>query len=169
MDPVTLITSGIQLLGGLFGSGQVFGADFSNRKTMVSNWLSVYGLAGSNGKYIDQNVLQSLITEDPGHPSAYTKNNGLWQDDIQQYFAEIGNVLAGRQGNSNEVRFFDVVNSNIIDVNNINNGMNIGGGNTGGGNTGGGTTVTKSSMSSYIWIIIIVGLLLGLITGKIKI
>jgi len=168
MGAETLILSGFQLLGGLFGSGQVYGADFENRKTMVSNWMSVYGLSGANGKYIDQNVLQSLITEDPGHPSGYTRNNGLWQDDIQQYFAEISNVVNGKTGNSNEVRFYDLVNNYVMSING-NPNYNPGTGGNGQVNPPLPPKPIQSGTTSIIWIIIIVGLLLGLITGIIKI
>ena len=180
MGAETLILSGFQLLGGLFGSGQVYGADFEQRKQKIQGWLYTYNLAGARGKYISQNILQSFTTEDPGNPSPYTQNGGIWQNDIQQYFAEVDNVLLARTGNYNEARFYNIVVSHINDVNsgtNSNTSTGSGGGSgltnpSGNGSyTEGGQKMNLSSMSTTTMIFIFVGVIITFLfaTGKIKI
>lgn len=162
-----IILGGLQVLGGLFGGGQVYGADFDARKQKIQGWMYTYGLAGASGKYIDQNVLQSYATEDSTQPSPYTRAGGIWQNDVQRYFAEISNVLAGRQGNQNEQAYYSMVKNYIDSVNSGNS--------TGGGSgvvilppDGSGTPNQSGFNSTYLYLIIVGIFVTMILTGVIK-
>jgi len=80
--PEFLIQTGLSLLSGLFGSGQVRGADFEARKFQAQIWLAKFNLLGTNGKYIDKELFESLLFEDSG-----------WQADVQQYLDVVNRAV----------------------------------------------------------------------------
>jgi hypothetical protein len=68
----------------IFGNKNTYGSDFQNRINQFQAWLSTYNLTGQL-KYVDPQVIQTYLFENVG-----------WQDDIQQYLANLSNYLNGK-------------------------------------------------------------------------
>lgn len=128
-DPITLIQSGIGLwnsIKSIFG-GQTYGADFAYRKQKIQGWQNQFGLAGTNEKYINPEILGQFAIEDPGKPSQYSFNSGVWQSDVQQYFSAIAGVLKNNppQNFDGGSSFVSIAQNYINEVNKSGGGLGL--------------------------------------------
>lgn len=127
---IEIATTGLSLIKSLFGGGSCQTIDDEARRNQISGWAVQNGLSGANGKFINQNILQSFFSENPNCPSSFSKNNGYYQDDVQQYLAAIGNTLKGIPPGADTIAWIPMVTDYINQVKEqerINQSSNTGG------------------------------------------
>ncbi len=84
--PYDIITDGLNLIGRLFGGGGK-GSDFPQRRAQFQSWLSKFGFMGADARFLDNDLLQSMLFDD------YGRYGQPWQDNIQAYLQQTRDYL----------------------------------------------------------------------------